>query len=189
MFIEENIEIALSPLRRVKALLHYATIYCYVTRGYKYTNNWKSHKLLQICKQVVTRLLSSRYQDVFALLVSSCCDKSGTSCYHISCYEVDDGNRLATSCSTKAVCNKLLRACCHQLVTCRREQTYWNNLLRVCWPHHPRYNLLNELDENNLFQTCQQLGTSNANTSCWQVVRFLRVQPRPPTSSISLVCI
>jgi hypothetical protein len=29
------------------------------------------------------RLLSSRYQDVFALLVPSCCDKSGTSCYHL----------------------------------------------------------------------------------------------------------
>jgi uncharacterized membrane protein YqaE (UPF0057 family) len=27
-------------------------------------------------------------------------------------------------------------------------------------------------DDNNLFQTCQQLGTSNANTSCWQAVRL-----------------
>jgi hypothetical protein len=36
------------------------------------------------------------------------------------CYKVDDGNRLATSCSNKtntgSVRNKLLRACCHQLV-------------------------------------------------------------------------
>ena len=40
-------------------------------------------KLLQIFKQVVTRLLLSRYQDVFALLVSSCCDKSKTSCCHL----------------------------------------------------------------------------------------------------------
>jgi hypothetical protein len=40
-------------------------------------------KLLQICKQFVTRLLSSRYQDVFALLVPSCCDKSETSCYRL----------------------------------------------------------------------------------------------------------
>jgi hypothetical protein len=42
------------------------------------------------------------------------------------CYKVDDGNRLATSCSNKtniqAVRNKLLRACSHQLV---------NNLLRA----------------------------------------------------------
>jgi hypothetical protein len=37
------------------------------------------------CKnaQVATRLLSSRYQDVFALLVPSWRDKSGTSCYHL----------------------------------------------------------------------------------------------------------
>jgi hypothetical protein len=40
----------------------------------------KTRKLLQICKQVATRLLSIRRQDVFALLVPSCCDKSGTSC-------------------------------------------------------------------------------------------------------------
>ena len=29
-------------------------------------------------------MLSSRYQDVFALLVPSCCDKSGTSCHHLN---------------------------------------------------------------------------------------------------------
>jgi hypothetical protein len=32
------------------------------------------------------------------------------------------------------------------------------------------------LQGDNLFQTCQQLGTSNANRSCLQVVRLLRVQ-------------
>ena len=42
----------------------------------------KTRNLLQICKQVVTSLLPNRYQDVFALLVASRCDKSGTSCYH-----------------------------------------------------------------------------------------------------------
>jgi hypothetical protein len=30
-------------------------------------------------------------------------------------------------------------------------------------------------DDNNLFQICQQLGSSIANISCWQAVRFLRV--------------
>jgi hypothetical protein len=40
--------------------------------------------LLQIWKQVVTRLLSSRYQDVFALLVPSCCDSSGTRYYLVT---------------------------------------------------------------------------------------------------------
>ena len=43
----------------------------------------KTSKLLKIGKQVVTRLLSSRYQDVFALLVPSCCDKYDTSYYHL----------------------------------------------------------------------------------------------------------
>jgi hypothetical protein len=80
--------------------------------------------LLQIWKQVVTRLLSSRYQDVFALLVPSCCDKSGTSCYHLvtRLMTVTDLLQVVPTRLIKAVCNKLLRACCHQLV---------NNLLRA----------------------------------------------------------
>ena len=43
----------------------------------------KTRKLSQISKQVVTRLLSSRCHDVFALFLPSCRDKSGTSCYHL----------------------------------------------------------------------------------------------------------
>jgi hypothetical protein len=58
-----------------------------------------------------------------------------------------------------------MQACCHQLV---------NNLLRA----DDISDLLEQLvatllvsstvlqDDNNLFQTCQQLGTSSANTSC-----------------------
>jgi hypothetical protein len=69
----------------------------------------KTHKLLQICKQVVTRFLSSRYQDVFALLVPSCCDKSRTSCYHLV-------TRLMMVTDLLQVRNKLLWTCCHQLV-------------------------------------------------------------------------
>jgi hypothetical protein len=84
----------------------------------------KTWKLLQICKQVVTRLLSSRYQDVFALLVLSCCDKSGTSCYHLvtKLMTVTDLLQVVPTRLIQAVRNKLLRACCHQLV---------NNLLRA----------------------------------------------------------
>ncbi len=52
----------------------------WVTKRFKQV---KKRKLSEICKQVVTRLLSSRYQDVFALFVPSCCDKSGTSGYHL----------------------------------------------------------------------------------------------------------
>jgi hypothetical protein len=35
----------------------------------------------------------------------------------------------------------LLRAC-YRFVTCRRYQTCWNNLLRVCWPHQPCYKMI-----------------------------------------------
>ena len=45
----------------------------------KYTRV-KTHKLLQVCKQVVTSLFASCQQVVFALLVPSCCNKFGTSC-------------------------------------------------------------------------------------------------------------
>jgi hypothetical protein len=37
----------------------------------------KMHKLLQVCKQVVTNLFTSCRQVVFALLVPSCCNKFG----------------------------------------------------------------------------------------------------------------
>ena len=40
------------------------------------TTHIKMCKLSQICKQVITRFLSSGYWDVFPLLVPSCCDKS-----------------------------------------------------------------------------------------------------------------
>jgi hypothetical protein len=80
--------------------------------------------MLQICKQVVARLLPSRYQDVFALLVPSCCDKSGTSCYHLvtRLMTVTDLLQVVPTRLIQAVRNKLLRACCHQPV---------NNLLRA----------------------------------------------------------
>jgi hypothetical protein len=42
------------------------------------TTHVKTHKLLQICKQVVTNLFTSCQQVVFALLVPSCCNKFGT---------------------------------------------------------------------------------------------------------------
>jgi hypothetical protein len=84
----------------------------------------KSRKLFQICKPVVTRLWWSRYQDVSPLLVPSCCDKSGTSWYHLvtRLMTVTDLLQVVPTRLIQAVRNKLLRACCHQLV---------NNLLRA----------------------------------------------------------
>ena len=61
--------------------------------------------------------------------------------YTTPCHKADDGNILSIlqilpTRLIPAVRNKLLRVCFHQLFTCRRYQTCWNNLLRVCWPHH-----------------------------------------------------
>ena len=63
----------------------------------------------------------------------------------------------------QVVRNKLQRACCHQLVTCRRYQTRWNNLLRVCWPHQPCYKMITTCPKvvNNLEQA---VGTHLADT-------------------------
>jgi hypothetical protein len=54
-------------------------------RAWKLTccTNVKTRTLLHIGKQAVTRLLSRRYHNVFPLLVTSCCDKSGASYYHL----------------------------------------------------------------------------------------------------------
>ena len=61
---------------------------------------------------------------MFALLVPSCCDKSGTSCYHLvtRLMTVTDLLQVVPTRLIQAVRNKLLRACCHQLV---------NNVLRA----------------------------------------------------------
>ncbi len=53
--------------------------------------------------------------------------------------------------------------------TCGRYQTCWKNLLVVSLLASSTLSQ----DDNSLFQACkQQLGTSSANTSCWQAVRF-----------------
>ena len=89
----------------------------------------------------LTRLLSSRHQNVFALLVPRCCGKSGKSCYHLvtRLMTITDLLQVVQTRLIQAVRNKLLRACCHQLVN---EQTCWNNLLRVCWPHKHCYKMV-----------------------------------------------
>ena len=127
----------------------------------------KTRKLSHICKPVVTRLLLRGYQDVFALFVPSCCDKSGTSCYHLY-YKVDDGNRLVTSCFNKTLIQAVRVTGCYELVVIK--------LLTTCYVQTIS-DLLEQLvasvltsstllqDDNSLFQTCQQLGSSSANTS------------------------
>jgi hypothetical protein len=65
------------------------------------------------CNKVVVKPI----QDVFTLLVLSCCDKSGTSCYHLvtRLMTVTDLLQVVPTKPIQAVRNKLLRACCHQL--------------------------------------------------------------------------
>jgi hypothetical protein len=105
------------------------------------TTCWQTSKMWDYCAcscaswsdQVVTdlwRLLSSRYQNVFALLVPICCDKSGTSCYHLVTRSptITDLLQVVPTRLIQAVRNKFLRAWCHQLVMWIRYQTCWNNL-------------------------------------------------------------
>ena len=60
---------------------------------------------------------------MIALLFPSCCDKSGTSCYHrvTRLMTVTDLLQIVPT-NIQAVRNKLLRACCHRL---------FNNMLRA----------------------------------------------------------
>ena len=53
---------------------------------------------------------------MFALLVSSSCDKSGTSCCHLVTRTVTDLLQVVPTRLIQAVRNRLLRVCCHQLV-------------------------------------------------------------------------
>jgi hypothetical protein len=83
--------------------------------------NFTNVKVVADLQTSVTRLLSSRYQDVFALLVPSCCDKSGTSCYHIvtRLMTITDLLQVIPTRLIQAVRNKLLPACSHH--TCFKD--------------------------------------------------------------------
>jgi hypothetical protein len=69
----------------------------------------KTHKLLQICKQIVTNLFTSCRQVVFALLVPSqcckACNKFGTSRYSLTtCNKLDGITRLVTRLFNTSAC-------------------------------------------------------------------------------------
>ena len=85
-------------------------------------------KLLQICKQVATRLLSSWYQDVFACL-SGCFWMTITDLLQVI------PTRLTQAVATSLIVAINLLTTCY--CTCRRYQTCWDDLLRICWPHQP----------------------------------------------------
>jgi hypothetical protein len=114
----------------------------------------KTRKLLQICKQVETRLLSSRYQDVcfFPVVV-----RSLEQVLLSPSYKVDDANRFDTSCSNKNNLEFLWQDVINLLTTCytyTSYQTCWNNDLNcmgVCWSHQPCYKMIT---------TCSRLVTN-----------------------------
>jgi hypothetical protein len=125
----------------------------------------KTHKLLQICKQVGNEVgvkpISGCVRTACSQLLWQVWNKLLT-----PCNKVDDGNRLATSCS-----NKTNTGCSYYKL--QYELTVVITLLRAddirlvgttCCESVGLINL-NVTNDNNLFQTCQQLGTSSANTS------------------------
>jgi hypothetical protein len=84
-------------------------------------------KLSQIRKQVVTRLLSSPYQDVRMFI-------------RMFWMTITDLLQVIPTRLTQAVATSLIVAInllttCY--CTCRLYQTCWNDLLRICWPHQP----------------------------------------------------
>jgi hypothetical protein len=79
----------------------------------------------------------------------------------------------------QAARNKLLRACCHQLVTCRRYQACWNNLLRVCWPHQPCYKMITcSRLVNNWEQAVRTHLSDFLYTTLDNYIFFAKVRPR-----------
>ena len=125
---------------------------------YNYTG-----KNLSAC---IVSLLTSRQQFVFSLLVSSCrqvWNKLLTICDNINLVDVI---RLMTD----TVVTILLQPC-NILVISRLYQTFWNILASSLLM--PPSSLLQVV--NSLFQTCcNNMGTSSANTTRWQLVnRFV----------------
>jgi hypothetical protein len=112
-------------------------------QGFDSCTHVKTRTLLQICNQVVTRLLSSRYQGVFP---HGLFPVVVTSLEPSACYKVDDGNRQFVP----------TRPASHQLVN--NLQTI-SDLLERLVANLLASSTLSQ-DDNNLFQTCQQLGTT-----------------------------
>jgi hypothetical protein len=64
-------------------------------------------------------MVSVKDQDVFAFLVPSGCDKTGTNCHHLVTTKLmtvtDFMIQVVPTRLIQVVCNKLLQACCYQL--------------------------------------------------------------------------
>ena len=78
--------------------------------------------------------------------------------------EVDDGNRPAASCSNKTIVQAVRSLVVINLLTTCYVQTTPDLLEQLVASLLASSTLLQ--DDNNLFQTCRQLGISSANTTC-----------------------
>jgi hypothetical protein len=93
------------------------------------------HKLLQVCKQVVTNLFTSCRQDVFALFVPSCCKSLEQAVNNL--YKLDGIIRLVTRLFWQVWYSlhditRMLQGWRHKRVTILLYQDYqtcWNNLV------------------------------------------------------------
>jgi hypothetical protein len=158
--------------------------------------NVKTHKLLQVCKQlqVVTNLFTSCWQLMFALLVPSCCNKFGAVnnssqawLHYQTCYKVvltsliqswynTNVTRLPTQ---SASCNNIViswlyRTCClGQVVPTQVVDGLLADLLQNVSHKLARHaNLVPRAIK--LLQVCKEVVT-NLFTSCRQVVFALLV--------------
>jgi hypothetical protein len=135
----------------------------------------KTHKLLQVCKQVVTNLFTSCQQVVVALLVPSCCNKFGTSCYQLgtslmALSDLSQGcpNKSDTVMMTKNVTRFTTRGCNNIVISWLYDRTCLNNLVTGLIISTRLLQIV-----TSFFQPCWQLGTSSSNmhnllTACWQ---------------------
>jgi hypothetical protein len=101
------------------------------------TINVKTRRLLQIWKQVVTRLLSSRYQNVFRTAYSRLLWQVRKKLLYLACCKDDYSNIRFVGSLEQLVASLLASSALLQ-------------------------------DDNSLFRTSQQLGTSRTKTSCWR---------------------
>jgi hypothetical protein len=129
----------------------------------KRTSCYRSaNKLLQICSQAVDKLCSHCLFLVVGTSLEQTVNNLKQAWWHDykvvlasliqSWYINTNATRLTTQGCNKIVISWLYRTCWNNLATSLIIST---RLLQVV---------------NNLFQTCWQLGTSSANTTCWQLV-------------------
>ena len=126
----------------------------------------KTHKLIVTNLQAsCNKSVINPLQDVFALLVPSCCDKLLTSCSLSTCNKVDDDCRSIGRCHldvTSSVLTAWWQQARNNVLPVQTISTCWNKLVASLLSS----STLLQVDNNlcRLVNNC--MGTSSANTSC-----------------------